>query len=142
MKKAVLSLLIIMAMLVSLAPAEKLPATREYFENLDKESRLEDIVEEIVGNIQDEYDEEEEMIVKQAENVYIVDGMAQLDDLEDILHIDFEEEDYDTLNGYLIECLDRIPAEDEQFVLQFEGYDFTILSVDKNTIKKVKIEKR
>ena len=49
MKKAVLSLMIIMAMLVSLAPAEKLPATREYFENLDKESRLEDIVENI-GN--------------------------------------------------------------------------------------------
>ena len=103
---------------------------------------MEDIVEEIVGNIQDEYDEEEELIVKQSENVYIVDGMAQLDDLEDLLHIDFEEEDYDTLNGYLIECIDQIPAEDEQYVLQFEGYDFTILSVDNNTIKKVKIEKR
>ena len=56
--------------------------------------------------------------------------------------IDFEEEDYDTLNGYLIECLDKIPAEGEQYVLQFEGYNFTILSVDNNTIQKVKIEKR
>lgn len=103
---------------------------------------LEDIVEEIVGNIQDEYDEEDEMITKQAENVYIVDGMTQLDDLEKVLHIDFEEEDYDTLNGYLIECLDRIPAEGERCALQFEGYNFTILSMDNNTIKKVKIEKR
>lgn len=103
---------------------------------------MEDIVEEIVGNIQDEYDEEDEMIVKQSENVYIVDGMTQLDDLEELLHIDFEEEDYDTLNGCLIEYLDRIPTEGEQCALQFEGYNFTILSVDNNTIKKVKIEKR
>lgn len=103
---------------------------------------VEDIVEEIVGNIQDEYDEEDEMIVKQSENVYIVDGMAELDDLEKLLHIDFEEEDYDTLNGYLIECLDRIPTEDEQPMLQFEGYNFTILSVDNNTIQKVRIEKQ
>lgn len=103
---------------------------------------VEDIVEEIVGNIQDEYDEEDEMIVKQSENVYIADGMAELDDLEELLHINFEEEDYDTLNGYLIECLDRIPSEDEQCMLQFEGYNFTILSVDNNIIKKVKIEKQ
>lgn len=103
---------------------------------------MEDIVEEIVGNIQDEYDEEDEMIVKQSENVYIVDGMTQLDDLERLLHIDFDEEDYDTLNGCLIEYLDRIPAEGEQCALQFEGYNFTILSVDNNTIKKVKIEKK
>lgn len=103
---------------------------------------MEDIIEEIVGNIQDEYDEEDDLIVKQSENVYIVDGMAELDDLEELLHIDFEEEDYDTLNGYLIECLDRIPAEDEHPVLQFEGYNFTVLSVDNNIIQKVRVEKR
>ena len=89
-----------------------------------------------------EYDEEDDLIVKQSENVYIVDGMAELDDLEELLHIDFEEEDYDTLNGYLIECLDRIPAEDEHPVLQFEGYNFTVLSVDNNIIQKVRVEKR
>ena len=101
---------------------------------------MEDIVEEIVGNIQDEYDEEDEMIVKEADGTYIVDGLTQLEDIEDLLGIDFEEEDYDTINGYLIECLDRIPSEEEKCTVRFEGYIFTILSVDNNTIRKVKIE--
>lgn len=102
---------------------------------------MEDIIEEIVGNIQDEYDEEEEMIVKQGDGSYIVDGMTQLEDLEEILEVDFQEEDYDTLNGYLIDCLDRIPLEDEKCTVQFEGYVFQVLSVDNNTIRKVKITK-
>lgn len=102
---------------------------------------MEDIIEEIVGNIQDEYDEEEEMIVKQGDGSYIVDGMTQLEDLEEILEVDFQEEDYDTLNGYLIDCLDRIPLENEKCTVQFEGYVFQVLFVDNNTIRKVKITK-
>lgn len=102
---------------------------------------MEDIIEEIVGNIQDEYDEEEELIVRQADGTYIVDGMTQLEDLEELLNVDFEEEDYDTINGYLIDCLDRIPAEDEKCTVVFEGYTFRVLSVDNNTIRKVRIEK-
>lgn len=102
---------------------------------------MEDIIEEIVGNIQDEYDEEEELIVRQSDGTYLVDGMTQLEDLEEILDIRFEEEDYDTLNGYLIDCLDRIPSEDEKCTVQFEGYVFQVLSVDNNTIRKVQIRK-
>jgi len=102
---------------------------------------MEDIIEEIVGNIQDEYDEEEELIVRQSDGTYLVDGMTQLEDLEEILDIRFEEEDYDTLNGYLIDCLDRIPSEDEKCMVQFEGYVFQVLSVDNNTIRKVRIMK-
>ena len=103
---------------------------------------MEDIVEEIVGNIQDEYDDEEELIVKQTDGSYIVDGMTQLEDLEELLGVDFDEEDYDTLNGYLIDCLDRIPTEDEKCTVRFEGYLFEILSVDNNTIRKVRIENK
>ena len=102
---------------------------------------MEDIIEEIVGNIQDEYDEEEELIVSQPDGTYIVDGMAQLEDLEEILNINFEEEDYDTINGYLIDCLDRIPSEDEKCSVQFDGYVFQVMSVDNNTIRKVRIKK-
>ncbi len=51
---------------------------------------MEDIVEEIVGNIQDEYDEEEELIIKQADGTYIVDGMTQLEDLEELLGNQFQ----------------------------------------------------
>lgn len=102
---------------------------------------MEDIVEEIVGNIQDEYDEEEELIVKQADGTYIVDGMTQLEDLEELLGISFNEEDYDTINGYLIDCLDRIPSEDEECQVEFGGYLFHVLSVDNNTIRKVLVSR-
>lgn len=102
---------------------------------------MEDIIEEIVGNIQDEYDNEEELILPQSDGTYIVDGMTQLENLEELLHIDFEVEDYDTINGYLVDCLDRIPSEDEKCTVQFAGYVFKIISVDNNTIRKVLIEK-
>lgn len=102
---------------------------------------MEDIIEEIVGNIQDEYDEEEELIVKQGDGSYIVDGLTLLEDLEELLDIKFEEEDYDTLNGYLIDCLDRIPTEDEQCKIRFAGYEFSILKVYNNIIKKIRIAK-
>ena len=102
---------------------------------------MEDIVEEIVGNIQDEYDEEEELIIKQADGTYIVDGMTQLEDLEELLGISFNEEDYDTINGYLIDCLDRIPSEDEECQVEFGGYLFHVLSVDNNTIRKVLVSR-
>ena len=95
----------------------------------------------IVGNIQDEYDEEEELIIKQADGTYIVDGMTQLEDLEELLGISFNEEDYDTINGYLIDCLDRIPSEDEECQVEFGGYLFHVLSVDNNTIRKVLVSR-
>ena len=91
--------------------------------------------------IQDEYDEEEELIIKQADGTYIVDGMTQLEDLEELLGISFNEEDYDTINGYLIDCLDRIPSEDEECQVEFGGYLFHVLSVDNNTIRKVLVSR-
>ena len=100
-----------------------------------------DILEEIVGNILDEYDEEEEMIHAQLDGSYLVDGLTELEDLEDILQISFEEEECDTLNGFLIRQLERIPGEDENCSVLYNSYRFTILSVDNNTIQRVKIEK-
>ena len=102
---------------------------------------MEDILEEIVGNILDEYDEEEEMIHAQLDGSYLVDGLTELEDLEDILQISFEEEECDTLNGFLIRQLERIPGEDENCSVLYNSYRFTILSVDNNTIQRVKIEK-
>ena len=62
---------------------------------------MEDIIEEIVGNIQDEYDEEEELIRQETDGSYLADGMTEVEDLEELLEIQFEEEDYETLNGSL-----------------------------------------
>ena len=103
---------------------------------------MEDILEEIVGNILDEYDEEEQMVAKLADGSYAADGMTDLEDLGDLLNIPFEKDEYETLNGFLVDKLDRIPQEDESCEVEYEGYLFTVLSVDNNIIQRVKIEKQ
>lgn len=102
---------------------------------------MEDILEEIVGNIMDEYDEEEEDIAVYADGSYIVNGFAELEELEELLGISFDREEYETLNGFLIQQLDRIPGEEERCTVSYEGYLFTVLEIDNNAIQSVKIEK-
>lgn len=102
---------------------------------------MEDILEEIVGNILDEYDEEDEMIKKQNDGSMIANGLTELEDLEDLIPVIFDKEDYETLNGFLIDELEHIPGEDEKCVVDYEGYRFTALQVDNNIIQTVKIEK-
>ncbi len=100
-------------------------------------------MEELVGNIMDEYDEEEVLITKQTDGSYLADGFIDLEDLEEHIDLVFKKEEYETLNGFLIAQLDRIPSMDEEeaCIVDYEGYRFTILSVDNKTIKRVKIEK-
>ena len=104
---------------------------------------MEDILEEIVGNIMDEYDEEEEYI-EETENAdeYIIEGMTPLDELEERLDITFDEEDFETLNGFLISKLDKIPEEeDEQYAVMVGEYEFKILTVENRMIKNVLVTK-
>lgn len=100
---------------------------------------MEDILEEIVGNILDEYDKDESFILTEEDGSWRMDGMTPLSDAEDTLGIHFQEEEYDTLNGYLIYRLDRIPEEDEHSVIEEQGYAFRILAVENKTIKWVKV---
>lgn len=103
---------------------------------------MEDILEEIVGNILDEYDKDDVMIQRQSEGVYIIDGMADLEDLEDVLGISFETEDeIETLNGFLISKLDRIPNEDEAPVIEYADYIFKVLKVENKMIKTIEAAK-
>lgn len=103
---------------------------------------LEDILEEIVGNIQDEYDEDVVYIEEQADGSFLADGMTPLEELEDKLGITFKlEEDIGTLNGYLVSKLDKIPAEDEKSVIEDMGYSFQILSVARKKIQRARIRK-
>ena len=103
---------------------------------------LEDILEEIVGNIQDEYDEDVVYIEEQADGSFLADGMTPLEELEDRLGITFKlEEDIGTLNGYLVSKLDKIPAEDEKSVIEDMGYSFQILSVARKKIQRARIRK-
>ena len=102
---------------------------------------MEDILEEIVGNIQDEYDEEEEMIVPCGEDQYLIQGFTLLEDIEEQLDVSFTDEEHETLNGCLIARLDRIPEDGEQFTLQFDGLKFQVLKVENNAIRSVLVSK-
>lgn len=102
---------------------------------------MEDILEEIVGNILDEYDEDEEYIEEKGENEYIIEGMTPLEELEERLDISFEEEEFDTLNGFLISKMDKIPEENEKFDIDVSGYNFKVLSVENKMIHTVLVTK-
>lgn len=103
---------------------------------------MEDILEEIVGNILDEYDEDEAYIEETAnEDEYIIDGKTPLSELTERFGIDFENEEVETLNGLMISKLDRIPADDEQFETVIGGYTFRILSVSNHMIASVLVKK-
>ncbi len=104
---------------------------------------MEDILEEIVGNILDEYDAEEEYITS-VEDGFVLNGMAPLEETADALGIEFTEEErdaYDTINGFLISKLNRIPNEDEDLEVEYNGYQFKILSVENKMIHSVKATK-
>ena len=101
---------------------------------------MEDILEEIVGNIQDEYDDEEEFIVHQFDDSILMDGLTPLELVGEVLHVDFENEECETLNGYLTYLLDHVPNEEDQEVCA-KGFSFQILKVEKHIIKKVRVEK-
>ena len=101
---------------------------------------LEDILEEIVGEIRDEYDEnEEESFFKEiSEYEFLVEGSINLDNLNDRIDLHLESEDYDSLGGYIIEQLDRLPDEKDEIVLE-NHVRMVVDSLDKNRIEKVHI---
>ena len=103
---------------------------------------LEDLLEEIVGEIRDEYDEDEITIRAQKDNSLIIDGLAYLEDVEEELDADFGDTEFETLNGYLTNILGHIPADkDVNTSIKAIGYCFTILSIGNKTIGKVKVER-
>lgn len=102
---------------------------------------MEDFLEEIVGNIQDEYDVEESLILAVEENSVTVKGSISLEELEDELDIRLHNEDFDTLNGLLISLMDRIPADGEQADLEYQGYQFEVLETRNKMTERVRITK-
>jgi len=100
---------------------------------------MEDILEEIVGNIMDEYDEDKEYIEDKGNDEYIIEGKTPLEELEERFHISFDDEEFETLNGFLISKLDKIPEPDEEYVVDYGGYKFEILSVEHKMIASVRV---
>lgn len=100
---------------------------------------MEDILEEIVGEIHDEYDENENELFKEiSDREFVAEGSMHLDDINDRIDLALESEDYDSLGGYIIEHLDRLPDVGDEVVLD-NGAKLTVESVDKNRIENVRI---
>jgi CBS domain containing-hemolysin-like protein len=98
---------------------------------------LEDLLEEIVGEIRDEYDaDEEELIQKTGERAYLVEGGMKLDDVNDALGIRLFSEDYDSIGGIVIECLERLPEDGEEVTLESQ-ISLKVQGIDQNRIRKV-----
>lgn len=103
---------------------------------------FEDVLEEIVGNIVDEYDVDEKYITRQANGNYLMRGLASLDEVQEILDIQMEAEvEFDTLNGFLVNLLGRIPDEGEKINVEYKEYQFEILDVRDNIIRFVRVKK-
>ncbi len=101
---------------------------------------LEDVLESIVGNIQDEYDQEDEEISIINDTVFEVDGITDIEEVEEHTGKKFPDGDYDTIGGYIISVLGFLPQDGEMNEVQFENVKFTVLNVEERRIGKVKVE--
>ena len=102
---------------------------------------MEDIVEEIVGDIQDEYDSEEEDVLLQKDGSMLVKGITSLVDLSELLDLDMEEEEFETLNGLMVSELGHIPSEGEQFTMEYQGCQMEIVEVKNKMISLARVKK-
>ena len=102
---------------------------------------IEDLIEEIVGNIFDEYDDEEEEIKQVDHYTFEVDGLSNINDVEDIIEAGLPVEDYDTVSGFILGQLGRFPEENEEVVIVYEGFKFEVLSIEDKVISRVRITK-
>ena len=98
---------------------------------------MEDLLEDIVGEIRDEYDEDDEDLIQEiCEREYLVEGSVKLDDLNDALELNLKSEDYDSIGGLMIEALDRLPEAGER-VETTGGIILEVVSTSKNKIDHV-----
>ncbi len=102
---------------------------------------LEDLIEDILGNIRDEYDDEEDEIRKISDDRFTVDGSASLDDIAQLTGVDFSDSDCETIAGFILDKLGRIPSCDEQPFVECDGLRFTVLKTDERRIQEVLIER-
>ena len=100
---------------------------------------MEDIIEEVMGNIQDVYDEEDPLLEKLSEYTYLVDGFYSLNDLNSKLGLKIDNDDFDTVSGFVIDLIGRIPEENEKLQVNYKNLSFQILSVKEKCIDKIKM---
>lgn len=102
---------------------------------------MEDILEEIVGNIEDEHDEEETLIRQNPDGSYLMNGLASMPEVIELLGLPVDEDAFETLNGFLVSLLEKIPNDGETAQINMYGYDFNILKVEDKMIREVLVRK-
>ena len=102
---------------------------------------MEDLLEAIVGSMQDEYDDEEEEFEQIGENSFTIDGTTDIEEVEDLLDIKLPEGEYDTIGGLIMSQLGYIPTGEEQAKIECCGFSFTVVDVDERRIEKVLAER-
>lgn len=100
---------------------------------------IEDLIEEVMGNIFDEYDESDDGFKKLDSNTYLVDGLTSIDDVNELLNLNLPSDDFDTIGGFVVTLLGTIPKEDENTVVEYENLTFKIEKVSEKRIEKLKI---
>jgi len=100
---------------------------------------VEDLLEEIVGEIRDEYDVESETVVEESEGTFVFSGKVSVDEVKDRLGIEVEREGFETVGGYLLSHLGRMPYVGERF--QVDGLDVEVLEVERRRIAKVRLRR-
>lgn len=103
---------------------------------------MENLIEEILGNIQDEYDNEKETVKVINENKFTVDGSTPIEDVERLTGVEFNSSDCETIAGYILENLEQVPDEKEKPVFVKDDLKFTVLKMEDRRINKVLIEKK
>lgn len=98
---------------------------------------MEDLLESIVGNIQDEYDNEDEEMIRLEDGAFTIDGTADIDEVSDLLDVSLPEGDYDTIGGLILSILGRIPTGDEHPAVDIAGYTFTVQDVEERRIARI-----
>ncbi|MDR0531145.1 MAG: hemolysin family protein [Oscillospiraceae bacterium] len=101
---------------------------------------LEDVLESIVGSIQDEYDDEEEEISKIDERTFLLDGATNIEEVGELTGVELPEGDYETVAGFVISQLDFLPQEGEYPVAEYENLRFTVEEVEERRISAIKVE--
>ena len=102
---------------------------------------IEDLLESIVGNIQDEFDNEDEDFTKVNDTTFNIEGISDIEEVEDLLDIKFPDGEYETVAGYIMSVLGKIPDPNEKPSVEYAGYKFTVIGMDERRIDRILAEK-
>ncbi|MBE6798533.1 MAG: HlyC/CorC family transporter [Ruminococcaceae bacterium] len=102
---------------------------------------IEDLIESIMGSIQDEFDDEEEEIEQISENIFTIDGTSDINEVAELLEIEFPEGEYETVAGYIMSVLGKVPEKDEHPIVEYSDFSFMVAEMDERRIARVIAER-